>query len=151
MAEIQAEDQFRNICGDLNKFILHVSLDMDTVDDNAIFKKCSKCNRPTIDHENPVHKNCTQKVIKDPDDIYDIEKMLNEREEFKEAFEKLIEKVINDEESQEELFCDICEEFCETENGLNVHKESVHEGKINSSNVENLDDETLACEGKHSN
>ena len=88
---MQDEGQFQNYCFDIQRFMLHVSIDEDSVDDIPKFKKCSKCNRPTLDHRKPVHGKCTQAEIDDIDDIFDIEDMLQEREEFKEAFTKLIE------------------------------------------------------------
>ena len=89
ITEMQDEAHFQTCCFDLEKFELHVSVDEESIEDEAIFKKCSKCNRPTLDHRKPVHGKCTQEEIDDIDDIFNIEDMLQEREEFKEAFTKI--------------------------------------------------------------
>ena len=91
--EMQDEAHFQTCCFDLEKFELHVSVDEESIEDEAIFKKCSTCNRPTIDHKKPVHSKCTQDVIDDLDDMFDIEEMLKSKQEFKEAFGKLYKRV----------------------------------------------------------
>ena len=86
---MQDEGQFQNICFDLEKFMLHVEVILDWRKDNVDFLKCSQCNRPTIDHKKPVHNECTQELMDDPEDILDYEDMLKEREEFKDAYKSV--------------------------------------------------------------
>ena len=146
MEKLQDEEQFQKICSDLEDFRVHVEVVIDSIHDNVYFQKCSNCNRPTIDHIKPVHEECTQELIDDPMDILDIEDMIKERQEFKDAYPKLVEKEER-EEMEEMMTCYICGKFCETQTGLDLHKISVHENKGTS---ENVDDVMLACDDKNS-
>ena len=125
---MQAEGQFKNYCADLKRFDLHFTLDKEATitEDTGDFKRCSKCNRPTIDHKKPVNSKCTLEIIDDDDDIFDIEEMLRARPEFKTAFSKLLDKIRIEDEAKEKATCDICGKYFKNENGLNTHKRVMH-------------------------
>ena len=117
-------NQFKNNCADLQLFSIHFTLDDDAYEGNVTgkFKKCSNCNRPTIDHENPVNSKCTLEIVKDLDEMFDIEENLESKQEFKMALEKLWEKVVNDEIMEIKLTCHICDKFCKTKIDLKKQK-----------------------------
>ena len=119
------EDQFKLYCADLNRFLIHFTLEDDFIDDSdesGKFKQCKKCNRPTIDHERPLHSKCKLEIVNDADDLFDIEQNIRAKQEFKDAFRRLWEKEVKDEEIRELTTCYLCQKFCITEIDLKKHK-----------------------------
>ena len=143
---MQSEVKFQKICANLKRFEFYFTLDDDAYEGNVTgqFKKCTNCNRPTINHDNPIDSKCTLEIVDDPDEMYDIEENLQSKQEFKEALAKLWEKAVNDEIIRELTTCYICQKFCKTEIDLKKHKINFHkftEAQIKEEETDNMIEE----------
>ena len=95
------------------------------------FRRCTKCNFPTIKHDKPIDEGCT-KVALDEDDIIDIEVEMRENNDFQnreKAAVKAAEKRINADKEKEARTCDECKKVFKTITAMKSHVTKTHESE----------------------
>ena len=127
MSETEEEDQkvLESICRNETKFKHHYNNISEDDDDTTRFRRCSKCNTPTMYHSKPINDRCDREFIEE-DAAIDIEDLIAGKDAFKVAKDKAVEIERKKQEKKKNRTCDICEKDFKSEAGLTTHVKKVH-------------------------